>query len=90
MKNKISFCYKYKFDKEGKYTIKFIFQKPLININYMFFECNKLLSIDLSNFNTNNVDNMEYIFYNCSLTSLNLNFNINITNMSCMYVFRDK
>ena len=86
--NKIDFCYKYKFDKEGKYTIKFIFKKPLININYMFYKCNKLLSIDLSNFNTNNVTNMEYMFYNCSsLTSLNLsNFNTNnVKDMSSMF-----
>ena len=60
--NKIDFCYKYKFDKEGKYTIKFIFKKPLININYIFFNCNKLLSIDLSNFNTNNVKYMSRMF----------------------------
>ena len=45
----------------------------------MFYECDKLLSIDLSNFNTNNVTNMEYMFCRCSsLTSLNLsNFNTN-------------
>ena len=86
--NKIDFCYKYKFDKEGKYTIKIIFKKPLININYIFFDCNKLLSIDLSNFNTNNVTNMSYMFFNCSsLTSLNLsNFNTNnVNNMNHMF-----
>ena len=62
--NKIDFCYKYKFDKEGKYTIKIIFKKPLINLNYMFYDCDKLLSIDLFNFNTNNVTDMRYIFKN--------------------------
>ena len=86
--NKIDFCYKYKFTKEGKYTIKIIFKKPLTNINYMFYYCNKLLSIDLSNFNTNNVTNMDRIFSYCSsLTSLNLsNFNTkNVSNMSYMF-----
>ena len=39
--NKIDFCYKYKFTKEGKNTIKIIFKKPLININCMFYSCNK-------------------------------------------------
>ena len=54
----------------------------------MFYKCNKLLSIDLSNFNTNNVTNMSDMFRNCSsLTSLNLsNFNTNnVTNMSFMF-----
>ena len=36
-------------------------------------DCSKLTPLDLSNFNTNNVINMSYIFYNCSkLTSLDL------------------
>jgi len=86
--NKIDFCFKYKFDKEGKYTFKFIFKKPLININYIFYECNKLLSIDLSNFNTKNINDISWMFYNCSsLTSLNLsNFNTNnVKYMSYMF-----
>ena len=80
--NKIDFCYKYKFNKDEKYLIKFKVQKPSININYMFYKCNQLLSIDLSNFNTNNVNFMNGMFCNCSsLTSLNLsNFNTNNVN----------
>ena len=76
--NKIYFCYQYKFVGGGKYTFKIISKRPLININYMFMDCNKLLSIDLSNFNTNNITNMSSMFSGCSsLTSLNLsNFNI--------------
>ena len=85
---KINCCYNCKFEKAGQYTINIIFKNPLMDINYMFNECNKLLSIDLSNFNTNNVTNMSYMFYNCSsLTSLNLsNLNTNnVTNMSYMF-----
>ena len=54
----------------------------------MFCDCNKLTSLNLSNFNTNNVNNMSCMFNNCSsLTSLNLsNFNTNnVNNMSCMF-----
>ena len=86
--NKIDFCYKYKFPHEGKYSIKIICKKPLSNINYMFMDCNKLLSIDLSHFNNINVTNMSWMFNNCfSLTSLTLfNFNtINVKDMSCMF-----
>ena len=81
---KIDFCYKYKFDKEGKYIIKIMFKKILININCIFMDCNKLLSIDLSNFITNNVINMSYMFSGCSsLTYLNLS-NFDTSNVECM------
>ena len=60
--------------------------------DYMFFNCKSLLSLDLSNFNTQSVTNMESMFYDCkSLLSLDLsNFNTqNVTNMeSILVVFR--
>ncbi len=38
----------------------------------MFYNCSSLTSLNLSNFNTNNVNDMSSMFYNCSnLTSLN-------------------
>ena len=45
----------------------------------MFYECSSLISLNLSNFNINNVINMSYMFFNCySLYSLDLsNFNTN-------------
>lgn len=56
----------------------------------MFYECDKLTSIDFTGFNTSNVTVMDGMFYNCSkLTSLNLsNFNTsNVVDMS--YMFRN-
>ena len=43
----------------------------------MFSHCKSLSSLDLSNFNTQNVTDMVYMLYNCkSLSSLDLsNFN---------------
>ena len=43
----------------------------------MFYDCKSLKSLDISNFNTQNVNNMSGMFYNCkSLTSLDVsNFN---------------
>ena len=39
----------------------------------MFYECNSLKNIDLSNFNTQNVINMSRMFYGCkSLTNIDL------------------
>ena len=74
---KIPFSYMYKFKKEGKYKIEYIFKKNLTKINHMFYGCWKLTSLDLSNYNTKNAINMSYMFYDCfSLSTLNLsNFN---------------
>ena len=53
----------------------------------MFYNCSSLISLNLSNFDTSNIINMNSIFYNCSsLTSINIsNFNtskvVNIISM---------
>ncbi len=78
----------YKFDKVGKYSCKFFFNNNLTS-GYLFFNnCCSLTSLNLSNFNTNNVKDMGWMFYGCKgLTSLNLsNFNTtNVTNMRNMF-----
>ena len=49
------------------------FNKNYTDLSYMFFYCNSLTSINLSNFNANNVINMSFMFSYChSLTSINL------------------
>ena len=74
---KIDFNYYYVFEKEGNYKIKYLFKKLVNSTNYMFSKCSSLISLDLSNFNTQKVTNMNYMFYNCnSLISLDTsNFN---------------
>ncbi len=57
---RINFCVKYNFLKEGKYIIKIMCKKPLFNINHMFCYCSSLTYLDLSNFITNNVKDMFY------------------------------
>ena len=54
----------------------------------MFNECTSLTSLNLFNFNNNNIKDMNYIFNKCtSLTSLNL-FNFNNNNIKDMnYMF---
>ena len=72
---RINFSYKYKFEKEGKYSLKILFKRSIKNISYMLYECSSLTYLNLSNFNTNNVQNMSGIFSECSsLTSLNLSY----------------
>ena len=44
----------------------------------MFHGCSSIKKLNLSNFNTNNVINMAYMFYNCrALRELNISFNTN-------------
>ena len=54
----------------------------------MFADCKSLTSLNLSNFNTQNVTNMSNMFYNCnSLSLIDLsNFNAqNVTDMKYMF-----
>ena len=54
----------------------------------MFYGCNSLNSIDLTNFDVSSVTNLDYIFYNCnSLISINYS-NLNLSNANTMnYIF---
>ncbi len=61
-------------------------------MSYMFNECSSLTSLELSNFNTNNTEDMSYMFSQCSsLTYLNLsNFNtINVKDMNEIFLNLD-
>ena len=83
----IEFTYYYKFKKERKYTIEYSFKNSITKTNHMFRNCNTLINLNLSNFNTNKVSNMSNMFYDCnSLKNLNLsNFKTqNVNNMSSM------
>ena len=58
----------------------------------MFYECNPLTSLDVTNFNTANVTNMSSMFQSCSIrSSLDLtSFNTaNVTDMSSMFKYSD-
>ena len=62
----IPFSYNYKFDKEGKYIIKYSFINNLSKTDCMFYECESLTNINLSNFNTQNVTDMSGMFDGCN------------------------
>jgi len=85
---KIEFSYLYKFIKEGKYKIEYIFKNYMTKTDFMFCHCTSLTNLNLSKFITQNVTNMSGMFYDCaSLINLNLsNFKTqNATNMSEMF-----
>ena len=75
-------------NKEGKYNIKIIFNFFMKDCKYMFFYCENIESIDLSSFNSRNVEYMNQMFYGCSnlkdikLSSLNTK---NVKDMSYMF-----
>ena len=46
----------YKFMSEGENIIKIKCKNPLKNMNYLFYNCSSLISLNLSNFNTINVN----------------------------------
>ena len=84
----ISFKYFTKFEKEGKYEIKYIFKENIIKADFMFCGCNSLTNLNLSSFNTQNAINLREMFFRCySLTNFNLSsFNThNVTNMYSMF-----
>ena len=60
---KIKFSYYYNFPKEGNYKIIYIFNRPLISTNYMFYNCHSLMAINLSNFNTQNIKSKNFPEY---------------------------
>ena len=82
------FNYFYNFKSKGRYTIKYSFKNKLKSTFLMFYGCSSLTNIDLSNFNTNNVNNMGSMFSGCSsLTNIDLsNFNTNnVKDMGSMF-----
>jgi len=84
----IPFNYFHKFKEKGKYKIKYKYKNNLIRTIFMFCGCESLENIDLSNFNTQNVTNMENMFSDCkSLKNIDLsNFNTqNVTNMNHIF-----
>ena len=74
--------------KEGTYEIKLKFLSLMTDCSCMFYKCSNIKNIDLSNFETKNVENMSCMFANCNklkeidLSSLNSE---NVTNMSAMF-----
>ena len=87
-KQKIDFAYYYTFPNPGNYEIIYIFHNLLNATNLMFYRCKEINDLDLSNFNTENVENMSMLFSDCSsLVELNIsNFKTDkVKNMDEMF-----
>jgi surface protein len=79
----------YNFIVKGEYSFEIIFNDKITNLKNFFENCYHIISLDLSNFNTSNVINMEYMFSNCNklkeIKGLNNFKTMNVTNMSGMF-----
>jgi len=89
---KYTFQKYFRFENEGIYSIKIKIKKNLYNCikdcQSMFYNCENIIDIDLSSFDTKDVTNMSYMFRNCYiLSNINLsNLNTkNVTNMKFMF-----
>ena len=67
--------------------LNYLNTSKVTNMAYMFMNCTKLTSLDLSSFNTSKVTDMSSMFENSRLTSLDLSsFNTSkVTDMSSMF-----
>ena len=83
------FSYFHKFNKKGKYNIKYDFQlNNLEKTCNMFSECEALTSVDLSNLNSDSICDMSSMFWGCkSLKTINFyEFKAqNVTDMSYLF-----
>ena len=87
-KNDINFNYFYEFKEKGIYFIEYIFTNTLTKTDFLFFECKSIITMNFSNFNTQDVTNMRNMFFGCeSLKDINLS-NLNtekVTNLSGLF-----
>ena len=70
---KVKFDYKYKIKELKKLKVKFKFNKVLNDVSFMFCNCRSLISIDFSNFISNELTNLSGLFCNCASLK-NINF----------------
>lgn len=85
---KINFEKYHTFTEEGIYTIKYVLKDKIKSCKKMFLHCKYIKSIDLSNFNTEDVTDMSLMFINClNLEEIEFgNFKTSkVTNMEGMF-----
>ena len=70
-----------------EYHVKLKFKILFTNCSKMFYDCRNIKNIDLTNFDTSNVTNMQSMFEGCGITNIDLsNFDTsNVTNMHSMF-----
>ena len=88
---KLPFSNIFKVDKPGIYTIKLKFKKMMKSVRKLFHDCKTLIYVDITNFISNNLSDISYLFSKCinlkeikGITNL---VNENIQNMEHLFSF---
>ena len=84
----IPFSQNYKFKEKGVHILKYYINSNLSNICCFFADCENIIKIDLTNFNSDNIIDMKGMFCNCkSLKNVNLSNNntAKVKNMRDMF-----
>ena len=82
--------------RKGLYSIKLKFNNKLKDCSYMFAGCEKIIKINLKNFNTKQVSNAERMFHGCEnlqyldLSSFDTNNANNLSNMFSLCINLNK
>lgn len=72
---------KYNFTKTGEHIVELKLNKNISSLYMLFKNCDSLISVDFTNFNSDNIENMAELFYGC-ISLKNINFtNFNTTNV---------
>ena len=86
--NIIPFSQNYKFKEKGIHILKYYINIKLSNISGIFKDCKDIVKIDMTNFNNENIIDMNSMFYGCeSLNEVNLS-NIKtalVKDISCIF-----
>ena len=87
-----SYKIRYKYFKQhgkGIYEFKIIFKNNISNLTRFFEDCSDLISLNLSNFDTSNITNMELMFNDCHklkrIDGLNQLSTCQVTNMGGLF-----
>lgn len=86
-----SYPYKksHKFYVHGNFLIKISLSQNIYTLRDIFYYCKNIVSVDLSNFNTKNLNSIAYMFARCSnLRTVNFGNDFNtqkVTNMSALF-----
>ena len=75
--------YQTNLNESRNYNITIIWNNQLNTANSMFREVYNVIHFDFSKFNTSKITNMDYMFYNCSLESLNI-YNLKTSSVKSM------
>ena len=84
----INFSFKYKQKESSIIKVRFIFKEKFNDLSFLFCDCKNLKSMDLSPYNSINVNNMSHMFSGCkALQSIDLfSFNTDkVIDMSYMF-----